>query len=155
MTTGERPHAQDRQDRSASGTHLLSIGQLARQTGESIKAIRYWTDRGLLTCTRRPSGYRTYPVMSGSQVRFIRSAQAAGFSLDAVQQVLAIRQAGEQPCEHVKAELEAHLSAVRAQIAHLQALEVQVQARLAWAHQHPDPPCNGAGCVYLDVPQGA
>lgn len=98
---------------------ILSIGQLARQTGESIKAIRYWTDLGLLTCTRRPSGYRTYPAASSSQVQFIRAAQAAGFSLDAVHRILAIRQAGEQPCGHVKAELEAHLSTVRAQIAHL------------------------------------
>lgn len=129
---------------------ILSIGQLARQTGESIKAIRYWTDLGLLTCMRRPSGYRTYPAGGDLQVGFIRSAQAAGFSLDAVHQILAIRQAGEQPCGHVKAELEAHLSAVRAQIVQLQRLEAQLQAKVAWAGQHPDPQCEGAGCVYLD-----
>ena len=129
----------------------MPIGHLATLTGESVKALRYWTDFGLLTVTRRASKYRHYPPEAAGQVRFIRSAQAAGFALDDIQRILALRQDGQKPCAHVKAELNAHLNTVRAQIAQLQELEKQLQARVTWADGHPNPTCDSAGCVYLDV----
>ncbi|MBI0445558.1 MULTISPECIES: MerR family DNA-binding protein [Deinococcus] len=128
----------------------MPIGQLATLTGESVKALRYWTDFGLLTVERRPSGYRHYPPEAAEQVRFIRSAQAAGFTLDEIRRILLARQDGQKPCAHVKADLDAHLKTVRAQIAQLQALEAQLQARVTWAEEHPDPACDSAGCVYLE-----
>ncbi|WP_278913629.1 MerR family DNA-binding protein [Deinococcus wulumuqiensis] len=128
----------------------MPIGQLATITGEGVKALRYWTDFGLLTAERRPSGYRHYPPEAAEQVRFIRSAQAAGFTLDEIRRILAARQDGRKPCEHVKADLDAHLKTVRAQIAHLQTLEAQLQAKVTWAEEHPDPACDSAGCVYLE-----
>jgi len=133
----------------------MPIGQLAALTGESVKALRYWTDFGLLTVERRSSGYRHYPPEAAEQVRFIRSAQAAGFALDDIRQILAVRQDGQKPCGHVKAELDEHLKTVRAQIAQLLELEQQLQAKVAWAEVHPDPACDSAGCVYLEVPPEA
>lgn len=128
----------------------MAIGQLASITGERVKTLRYWTDFGLLTAERRSSGYRHYPPEATEQVRFIRCAQAAGFTLDEIRRILAVRQDGRKPCEHVKADLEAHLKTVRAQIAHLQTLEAQLQAKVTWAEEHPDPACDSAGCVYLE-----
>lgn len=138
-------------------THALDlpIGQLAALTGETVKALRYWTNLGLLSAQRRPSGYRSYPLEAAEQVRFIRAAQAAGFSLDEIRRILDVRQDGHKPCAHVKADLEGHLSSVRAQIAQLQALEAQLQVKVAWADANPDPDCDSAGCVYLDIPQEA
>ncbi|UQN08044.1 MerR family transcriptional regulator [Deinococcus sp. QL22] len=133
----------------------MPIGQLAALTGESVKALRYWTDFGLLTVERRASGYRHYPPEAAGQVRFIRSAQAAGFALDDIQRILASRQDGQKPCAHVKAELGAHLNTVRTQIAQLQEFEALLQAKVAWADDHPNPACDSAGCVYLDVPPAA
>lgn len=129
----------------------VPIGQLATLTGETIKALRYWTDLGLLSVERRPSGYRHYPSEAAAQVHFIRSAQAAGFSLDEIRRVLGIRQDGRKPCQHVRGELEAHLNTVQTHIAQLQRLEAQLQAQVIWADEHPDPECDSAGCVYLDA----
>lgn len=129
----------------------MPIGRLGALTGETVKAIRYWTDLGLLTAGRGPSGYRFYPEQAAGQVRFIRSAQAAGFSLDEIGRILTVRLDGQKPCAQVKADLEGHLSSVRAQITQLQALEAKLQAKVAWADDHPDPDCNSAGCVYLDA----
>ncbi len=129
----------------------MPIGQLAALTGESVKALRYWTDFGLLSVERRSSGYRHYPPQAVEQVRFIRSAQTAGFSLDEIRRILAVRQDGQKPCGQVKAELNEHLNTVRAQIAQLHELEQQLQAKVAWAEVHPDPACDSVGCVYLDV----
>lgn len=155
MITGESMEDWDGQELLTTHTQGMSIGQLAQQTGETIKAIHYWTDLGLLTCARRPSGYRAYAPEGASQVQFIRSAQAAGFSLDGIHEILKIRQSGQPPCEHVRAELETHLRDIRAHIAQLQQLEAQLQAKVAWADEHPEPPCGGAGCVYLDSSPGA
>ena len=155
MITGEDKFDRDGKEPLTAPAQAMSIGQLAQQTGESIKAIRYWTDLGLLTCTRRSSGYRAYPPGGASEVQFIRSAQAAGFSLDAIHSIHKIRQSGQPPCGHVRAELETHLRDVRAHITQLQQLEAQLQAKVAWADEHPEPTCDGAGCVYLDSSPGA
>ncbi|WP_189005187.1 MerR family DNA-binding protein [Deinococcus malanensis] len=128
----------------------VPIGQLAVLTGETAKVIRYWTDIGLLTAERRSNRYRAYPDEAAGQVRFIRSAQRAGFSLEEIRRILTIRRAGRKPCTHVKADLESHLANVRDQLAQLQALEVQLQAKVTWANSHPDPDCDSAGCVYLE-----
>lgn len=129
----------------------LPIGDLAVLTGETVKAIRYWTDLGLLTVGRRPSGYRAYPIEAAEQIAFIRSAQAAGFRLKEIRRILSIRQNGQKPCIQVKEDLERHLRAVRVQIAQLQVLEALLQAKVAWADQHPEPDCRCAGCVYLEM----
>ncbi|MBI0447287.1 MerR family DNA-binding transcriptional regulator, partial [Deinococcus sp. DB0503] len=42
----------------------LSIGQLATETGERVKTLRYWTDLGLLQHERKESGYRMYTADS-------------------------------------------------------------------------------------------
>jgi DNA-binding transcriptional MerR regulator len=154
VITGEKVDW-DGQELPMTPVQGMSIGQLAQQTGESVKAIRYWTDLGLLTCTRRPSGYRSYSPGGTSEVQFIRSAQAAGFSLDAIHKIHQIRQSGQPPCEHVREELETHLRDVRAHIAQLQQLEAQLEAKVAWADENPELPCDGAGCVYLDRSPGA
>lgn len=127
-----------------------SIGHLARETGETVKTLRYWTDLGLLDHTRRGSGYRVYGPGSAERVRFIRTAQQLSFSLHDIAGVLAARAAGEPPCATVRRDLGAHLATVREQIARLQTLEAQLVTRLTYAEAHPDPACDSAGCVYLE-----
>lgn len=128
----------------------MSIGDLAASTGETVKTLRYWSDLGLLTCDRSPSGYRQFPPSAGEEAGFIRSAQAVGFSLDEIHTIMAARAGGEKPCRHVKSALQAHLESVRAHITRLQALEAQLQAKVEWADTHPDPECDSPGCVFLE-----
>ena len=136
-------------------TACLTIGHLASLTGETVKTLRYWSDLGLLTCERRPSGYRQYLPDATGQARFVRSAQAAGFTLEEIRGVMAARADGRKPCELVKAELKAHLENVQAHITRLRQLEAQLQAKVRWANEHPDPECDSVGCVYLDAPGSA
>ncbi len=126
-----------------------SIGQLAKATGETVKTLRYWTDHGLLEAERGENGYRYYREDAARRAAFIRSAQALGFTLSEIQDILALRASGLQPCEHVKARLETHLATVRAHIAELEALERDLEARLRWAEANPEPECQMDGCVYL------
>ncbi|WP_024803816.1 MerR family transcriptional regulator [Nocardia sp. BMG51109] len=58
----------------------MRIGELARRTGVSERALRYYEHQGLLTPERRPSGYRVYGDEHVAVVRRIRILLAAGLS---------------------------------------------------------------------------
>jgi MerR family transcriptional regulator, copper efflux regulator len=60
---------------------LMAIGALARKTGVSVRSIRHYDERGLLSSARASNGYRTFPAIAVTQVRQIQRMIAAGFSL--------------------------------------------------------------------------
>ncbi|QXJ24223.1 MerR family transcriptional regulator [Actinomadura graeca] len=66
----------------------MRIGELARRTGVSERALRYYEDQGLLRPERRPSGYRVYGDADVAAVRRIRTLLAAGLSTAQIVQVL-------------------------------------------------------------------
>lgn len=66
----------------------MRIGELARQTGVSERALRYYEEHGLLAPGRRPSGYRVYSDEDVAAVRRIRILLAAGLSTDQILEVL-------------------------------------------------------------------
>ena len=71
----------------------LRIGALASRTGVSVEALRYYETRGLVRpVTRRGSGYREYGADSVRVVRFIKRAQALGFSLAEVEELVRLRE---------------------------------------------------------------
>lgn len=72
---------------------VLRIGDLAAAAGVSPDALRYYERRGLLQpAGRRASGYREYPPEAIGVVRFIKHAQALGFSLAEVVELLRLRE---------------------------------------------------------------
>ncbi|MGH8823738.1 MAG: heavy metal-responsive transcriptional regulator [Jiangellaceae bacterium] len=80
----------------------MLIGELAVRAGTTAKTLRFYEHVGLMPPPgRNPSGYRDYPLEALERFAFIRDAQAAGFSLRQIGQVLGIRDGGEPPCEHV------------------------------------------------------
>lgn len=62
-------------------TILLTIGEIARETGASVRSIRHYEEHGLLTSIRASNNYRTFPVATVTQVRQIQRMIATGFSL--------------------------------------------------------------------------
>jgi DNA-binding transcriptional MerR regulator len=65
----------------------LSIGELARRTGVTASALRYYEDFGLLPAPERVSGQRRYPESAARTVAVILLYSDAGFTL-AEQKVL-------------------------------------------------------------------
>ena len=59
----------------------MRIGQLAASTGLSRDALRFYEKRGLLKARRAGNGYRDYPPEAVQWLRYIRTAQALGFTL--------------------------------------------------------------------------
>jgi DNA-binding transcriptional MerR regulator len=72
---------------------LLTIGELARRTGATTSALRYYEERGLLSAPARISGQRRYPESAARLIAAILLYSDAGFTL-AEQQALITRRGG-------------------------------------------------------------
>ncbi|MFG2132212.1 MerR family transcriptional regulator [Streptomyces sp. NPDC048751] len=92
------------------GTGLLTIGELARATGLTVRTIRYWSDEDVLApVARTTGGYRLYDAESVARLELIRTLRELGLGLGDVREVLA----GERTVAEVAA---AHVVALDAQI---------------------------------------
>ena len=81
----------------------LTISKLAKAAGVEVSTIRYYERRGLVTpAARRSSGYREYGSDAVRKVRFIRHAQALGFSLEDIAELLALRIDAGGSCADVR-----------------------------------------------------
>jgi len=66
-----------------------TIGGLAKAAGVGVETVRYYQRRGLLPEPVRPQGeVRRYAESDVKRLRFIRSAQAAGFTLNEIKELL-------------------------------------------------------------------
>ena len=80
----------------------MRIGELADAVSLPTKTIRYYEEIGLLPePDRQPNGYRAYDDSACERLRFVKAAQAVGFSLNEIKEIVAFRDRGEQPCAHV------------------------------------------------------
>ena len=74
-----------------------TIGGLARAAGVGVETVRYYQRRGLLPEPARPPGeVRRYGQEHVKRLRFIRSAQAAGFTLGEIGELLALDAADDR-----------------------------------------------------------
>ena len=68
----------------------------------SPKTIRYYEEIGLLPLPHRlENGYRDYDETDVDRVRFVAGARSLDFSLDDIQEALALREQREAPCRVV------------------------------------------------------
>ncbi|MBO8196568.1 MerR family transcriptional regulator [Streptomyces oryzae] len=62
----------------------MRIGELARRTGTTARALRHYEQAGLLTSRRAANGYRVYDAAAEIRVRNIRYLLDAGLTLEDV-----------------------------------------------------------------------
>mgnify|MGYP001092206371 CR=1 FL=1 len=98
----------------------LTIGQLAREAGVNVQTVRYYERRGLLAePPRRESGYREFPESDVARLGFIRRAQALGFTLAEIGELLSLRVDPQTTSADVHARVEAKLKDVGEKMAEL------------------------------------
>ena len=123
----------------------LTIGKLAKQTEVTVETIRHYQRIGLLVEPDKPdSGYRHYPADAITNIRFIKRAQQAGFTLKEIATLLSldgshcadVRQLAELKCQQIDQRIKS-LTALR------QALDSLVNTC-----QQTD---SSARCAILDV----
>ena len=97
----------------------MNIGDAARASGVSAKMISYYEQESLIPpATRSASGYRAYSDQDVQRLRFIRSAQAAGFTLEEISRLLAFDPVDDRPS--IRALAERRIAALDEQIRLLQ-----------------------------------
>jgi MerR family mercuric resistance operon transcriptional regulator len=72
----------------SQGLRSLTIGKLAASGGVGVETIRYYQRRGLLETPGGGSGVRRYDAADVRRLRFIKQAQAAGFTLEEIKELL-------------------------------------------------------------------
>ncbi len=110
----------------------LRISELARAAGVPTSTVRYYERTGIL----RPSGrsaanYRLYSEADLERLRFIRAAQATGFSLEDVTTLLR-----PAPCGRVQELIEERLSRVAVRMKELRHVKRVLGAALETCHEH-------------------
>ncbi|MPQ65718.1 MULTISPECIES: Hg(II)-responsive transcriptional regulator [unclassified Pseudomonas] len=99
----------------------MTIGKLAEAAGVNIETIRYYQRRGLLDEPPKPlGGHRRYAQELAKRVRFIKRAQALGFTLDEVAALLTLDAA--YACNETRALAERKLVLIEQKMADLAAM---------------------------------
>lgn len=98
----------------------MTIGRVARAAGVNLQTVRYYQRRGLIERPPKPvSGYRHYPPATVDRIRFVKRAQALGFSLAEIGELLAL---GDGRCADVRQVAERQRDLVACRIEELAAM---------------------------------
>jgi len=120
----------------------LLIGRLAKLSGVRPDTIRFYERSGLLPKPQQlASGYRIYDDDAAlKQVRFIRKAQALGFSLDEIQRIMSLRGQGKETCRCVVAMAEATLTETQSKLEELRKFKDTLATNLTrWKRKRRGP----------------
>lgn len=119
---------------------LLSIGEVARRTGLSVSAIRFYEDRGLVEAHRTGGNQRRFARADLRRLAFIQVTQSLGFSLADIAAALATLPPGRAP---TKADWTRLAGGFRAELDRRIGAMERLRDRLDG--------CIGCGCLSLDA----
>jgi MerR family redox-sensitive transcriptional activator SoxR len=123
---------------SLRSADLLTVGELARRSGFTASAIRFYDTEGLITASRTSGGQRRFERNTLRRLAFIRAARNVGLSLDEVSAALATLHDNRTPTRGDWARLSKEWrSRLNEQIDALTALRDSLQL------------CIGCGCLSL------
>ena len=124
----------------------MRIGELAEAVSLPTKTIRYYEQIGLLPPpARRANGYRSYDDSACARLRFVKAAQAVGFSLGEIKEIVAFRERGEEPCAHVLDLVDRRAREIADRIAVLERMQGDLDrlaARARSVPRHPGSYCH-------------
>jgi DNA-binding transcriptional MerR regulator len=128
MSTAQRNHA--------SGSQYVRVGDLARQTGKTVRAIHLYEELGLIEpATRSSGGFRLYHPAVVERVRWIDLLNGLGLSLHDTKQMLERwwhSARGPEAMDELRTLFNAKLEETRDNIRRQQQLEQELVAGLAY-----------------------
>ncbi len=129
---------------------MMTVAVLAKQSGATPHAVRYYTRLGLLSPTRNPeNGYREYKPSEVSWLRFIRQAKALGYTLHEIQEIMQDRDEGQSPCPRVREILQRRIVENRRHLEELLDLQGRMEAALLTWSKMPDSKSSGHSVCHL------
>lgn len=112
---------------------ILKIGELARHTGISTDALRFYEKLGLIRSARTANGYRAYPEQMIELVGYIATAKRLGFTLAEIGSQVPELLADEAPAQALGRLFETKAAMIGQRIGELTALRQELLRRAASA----------------------
>lgn len=111
----------------------LTIGELAALAGVGVETVRFYQRRGLTPEPPRPAGaIRRYGAADVERLRFVKSAQSLGFSLDEVAELLRLEDGAH--CKEASSLAESKLADIRGKLAELSRMEAALAGLVKACH---------------------
>lgn len=130
---------------------LLKIGQLAKKSGATIDAIRFYEDKGLIKPTSRSkSGYRYYGLDAVSTLNFVQSAKELGFTLSEISDFLEIQISKNGKCSLAQEKINDKLDDIEIKITNLKS----IKKALTKVSKKCDASENSEPCHFLELQGG-
>ncbi len=107
----------------------MKIGDLAKRAAVSVETVRFYERKGLLEQPSRPihGGFRSYPSEAVSRIGFIRHAQALGFTLGEVGDLLNFKSDPAFDCADVLGRMQEKRQEVEARIQDLKKIRASLE----------------------------
>jgi Cu(I)-responsive transcriptional regulator len=121
---------------------MITIGDAAERSGVSAKRIRHYESIGLIAeADRSEAGYRLYDAHQVEELGFIRRARDLGFSIEQIEDLLALWRDRERSSADVKRLAMEHVADLEARIVELQAMAGALKHLAATCHGDDRPEC--------------
>jgi DNA-binding transcriptional MerR regulator len=108
------------------GAKFYTIGDLAREFGVTLRTLRFYEDRGLLS-PRRDGMARIYDARDRERLSVILKGKQLGFTLTEIRAMLAEERSGNGPAMNLKLTMDQ----IEDQIRHLEQQKLEVEEALA------------------------
>jgi DNA-binding transcriptional MerR regulator len=131
---------------------MMTVTELAKKSGATPDAVRYYTRMGLLKPERNPNnGYRLYQPKEINWLKFIRQAKTLGFTLHEIQEIMQNRTEGHSPCPHVRETLKNRIIENRQHLKELITLQDRMEkALLQWSDMPDGEATNASVCPLIE-----
>lgn len=134
----------------------MNISQLAKASQISTDTLRFYEKQGLLQAAgRAANGYRRYGPEQLETLRFIRGAQALGFSLKEVAAILPQLAQGQFGRAEIESRLLAKMAEIDGQLAQLQQLKSELSRTFASLRCEPASALSARDSTAADSGSGA
>jgi DNA-binding transcriptional MerR regulator len=134
----------------------MNTSQLAKVAGVSTDTVRYYEKQGLINVPeRQANGYRSYTAAHAGLLRFVRGAQALGFSLAEIRTILPQVAQGTFGRSEIERQLKAKIAQIDAHMAQLKTLKKELSATFEALSCSPTQPVSTAHATAPDTGSGA
>jgi len=129
---------------------MLTVTELAKKSGATVNAVRYYTRMGLLRPERDPgNGYRLYPYSEVKWLQFVRQAKQLGYTLSEIREIMHDADKGHSPCPRVREILQRRIKENRRQLESSMALQLRMEKALQKWSEMPDGMPDGDSVCHL------
>lgn len=129
----------------------MLVGEAANALGVGVQTLHYYERERLIPAPERSaSGYRLYPRELVERIGFIKKAQALGFPLGEIKEVLRLADQGTSPCGRVQAALAEKLREVDARLRNLRSFRGELAGLIRRASALQPPGSNAQVCAIVE-----